>query len=169
MKIHILVTGGTFDKKYDEIQGKLTFKSTHLPEILKIVRCTVPITCQTMKLVDSLKMTYQDRLDILEVCQQTEASHIIITHGTDTMVETAKVLGEAQLDKSIVLTGAMVPYSVSSSDALFNLGCSISAVQHVENGVYIIMNGQTFHWNNVRKNKELGVFETLDNHEVIVE
>ena len=129
MSIRIVVTGGTFDKKYDEIEGVLTFKETQLPQILQQVRATVPIECETSQLIDSLHMAIEDRLRVLSACQDAPERQIIVTHGTDTMVDTAQILGEASLDKTIVFTGAMVPYSVFGSDALFNLGCSVSAVQ----------------------------------------
>ncbi len=161
MSIRIIVTGGTFDKKYDEIEGVLTLKETQLPKILRQVRVTVPIACETSQLIDSLHMTGEDRLRVLSACQTALETQILITHGTDTMVQTARLLGEAQLDKTIVLTGAMIPYSVFSSDALFNLGCSIGAVQLLPVGVYIVMNGRVFPWDNVQKDRRQGVFETI--------
>ncbi len=161
MTIRIIVTGGTFDKKYDEIEGVLTFKETQLPQILKQVRVTVPIVCETSQLIDSLHMTDDDRLRVLAACRDAPETQIIVTHGTDTMVQTAQVLGQAQLDKIIALTGAMIPYSVYGSDALFNLGCSVGAVQSLPFGVYIVMNGRVFAWNNVQKNRSQGVFEPL--------
>jgi L-asparaginase len=157
--IRIIITGGTFDKHYDEIKGNLTFKETHLPEILRFVRCTVPIEVELNQLIDSLDMQIANRLSILESCRRAPEELIVITHGTDTMVETAAVLGEAALEKTIVLTGAMVPYIFSNSDAVFNLGCAVTAVQVESFGVYIAMNGRVFHWDNVRKNRELAVFE----------
>ena len=159
MKIRIIITGGTFDKHYDEIKGNLTFKDTHLPEILKFVRCTVPIELEINQLIDSLDMLIANRMQILESCRRAPESHIVITHGTDTMVETGEVLGKANLGKTIVLTGAMVPFIFSNSDAVFNLGCAITAVQAKPPGVYIVMNGRVFSWDNVRKNKILGSFE----------
>ena len=159
MKVRIIITGGTFDKAYDEIRGNLTFKDTHLPEILKFVRCTVPIALELNQLIDSLDMQTANRLSILESCRKSEEDRIVITHGTDTMIETAEVLGKARLGKTIVMTGAMVPYMVSNSDAVFNLGCAVMAVQIVAAGVYIAMNGCLFTWEDVRKNKDLGVFQ----------
>jgi L-asparaginase len=161
MTIRIIVTGGTFDKRYDEIEGVLTFKETQLPQILKQVRVTVPIVCETSQLIDSLHMTHDDRLRVLAACRHAPETQIIVTHGTDTMVQTAQILGQAQLDKTIVLTGAMIPYAVYGSDALFNLGCTVGAVQSLPCGVYIVMNGRIFPWNNVQKNRSLGVFEPL--------
>ena len=158
MSIRIVVTGGTFDKKYDEIEGVLTFKETQLPQILRQVRATVSIECETSQLVDSLHMTIEDRLRVLSACQHAPERQIIVTHGTDTMVETARLLGEARLDKTIVFTGAMVPYSVFGSDALFNLGCSVSAVQLLPAGVYVAMNGRVFTWGGVQKDRRRGVF-----------
>jgi L-asparaginase len=159
VRIRIIITGGTFDKHYDEVRGGLTFKDTHLPEILRFTRCTVPIELELNQLIDSLEMGITNRLQILAACRRAAEDRIVVTHGTDTMVETAGVLGEAGLDKSIVLTGAMVPFEVSASDALFNLGCAITAVQLLPRGVHIAMNGRVFRWDAVRKNRDLGVFE----------
>jgi L-asparaginase len=157
--IRIIITGGTFDKHYDEIKGNLTFKETHLPEILRFVRCAVPIEVELNQLIDSLDMLTANRLSILESCRRAPEERICITHGTDTMVETAAVLGEASLGKTIILTGAMVPFIFNNSDAVFNLGCALTAVQLMPSGVYIAMNGRVFPWDNVRKNRELAVFE----------
>jgi L-asparaginase len=157
--IRIIITGGTFDKQYDEIRGSLTFKDSHLPEILKFVRCSVPIELELNQLIDSLDMHTSNRLKVLESCRRAPEDQIVITHGTDTMVETAAVLGEAGLAKTIVLTGAMVPYVFSNSDAVFNLGCAVTAVQLLPHGVFIAMNGRVFAWDKVRKNKEVGLFE----------
>ena len=159
MAIRIIITGGTFDKQYDEIRGSLTFKDSHLPEILKFVRCSVPIELELNQLIDSLDMHTSNRLKVLESCRRAPEDQIVITHGTDTMVETAAVLGEAGLAKTIVLTGAMVPYVFSNSDAVFNLGCAVTAVQLLPHGVFIAMNGRVFAWDKVRKNKEVGLFE----------
>jgi len=159
--MRVIVTGGTFDKHYDEIKGELTFKDSHVPEILKRARVTVPVQVELNQLIDSLNMQDQNRLSVLEACKKAEETKIIITHGTDTMTMTATLLGQAYLDKVIVLTGAMVPYRVLDSDALFNFGAAFSAVQLLPNGVYIIMNGRIFSWNDVRKNKTKGIFQTL--------
>lgn len=161
MCVRIISTGGTFDKHYDEIRGELTFKNSHLPRILTQVRVTTCTTLETNQLVDSLNMTDEHRQRILEACQNAPEQQLVIVHGTDTMVETACVLGRAELQKVVVLTGAMVPYSVYGSDALFNLGYGICAAQLLSPGVYVAMNGRIFPWNNVRKNREQGVFETL--------
>lgn len=162
MKLRVIITGGTFDKHYDEIRGVLTFKDTHLPEILNYVRCTLPIELEINQLIDSLDMQLPNRLRILESCRQAAEKHIVITHGTDTMIETAQVLGKSKLNKTIVLTGAMVPFTFSNSDAVFNLGCGITAAQCLGPGVYIAMNGRVFSWDNVQKVKERGVFEGID-------
>jgi L-asparaginase len=159
VKIRIIITGGTFDKHYDEIRGSLTFKDTHLPEILTFVRVSVPVELELNQLIDSLDMLTANRLQVLESCKRAPEDRIVITHGTDTMVETAAVLGEARLAKTIVLTGAMVPYIFNNSDAVFNLGCALTAVQLMVPGVYIAMNGRLFSGDNVRKNKEKGIFE----------
>ena len=159
--IRLIVTGGTFDKYYDEIKGELTFKESHVPEILKRARVTVPVKVELNQLIDSLQMQDENRASVLESCRRSEEKLIIITHGTDTMTATASLLGQAQLPRTIVLTGAMVPYKVLDSDALFNFGTAFSAVQLLPEGVYIVMNGRVFTWNNVRKNKIIGVFEEL--------
>ena len=160
--IRVLVTGGTFDKEYDEIGGTLFFKETHLAEMLRLGRCRVPVTIETVMLVDSLVMTAADRERIAERCRNCEESQIVITHGTDTMVDTAAVLARSVTAKTIVLTGAMVPYAFGSSDGLFNLGSALSFVQVLPPGVYVAMNGTHFAWDNVRKNREAGVFESLE-------
>jgi L-asparaginase len=157
--LRIIITGGTFDKHYDEIRGILTFKDTHLPEILKYVRCTLPIELELNQLIDSLDMHLANRLKILESCRRAPENRIVVTHGTDTMIETGRILGEAGLGKTVVLTGAMVPYSFTASDAVFNLGCAITAVQLQPPGVYVAMNGRVFPWDHVRKHKETGTFE----------
>jgi L-asparaginase len=157
--IRVIITGGTFDKHYDEVKGSLTFKDTHLPELLSYTRCTVPIELELNQLIDSLEMHEQNRLQVLEACRRAPEDRIVVTHGTDTMVETAEVLGRAALPKTIVLTGAMVPYMVTNSDAVFNFGCAVTAVQLCAPGVWIAMNGRVFRWDAVRKNRGLGVFE----------
>ena len=166
MTLRILITGGTFDKRYDAIRGQLTFADTHLPDIVSQVRCSLPIQLEINQLVDSLDMQDDNRQRVLEACRRAPEPFIIITHGTDTMPETAGVLGRALESgepalkgKRIVLTGAMVPYSVSGSDALFNLGSAIAAVQLIPPGVYVAMNGRCFPWHTVHKNRVLGVFE----------
>jgi L-asparaginase len=159
--IRLLVTGGTFDKDYDEINGTLFFRRTHVDEMLRLGRSSVPVTVETVMLIDSLQMTHHDRLALAERCQQCEESAIVITHGTDTMVETAAVLARNVQGKTIVLTGAMVPYAFGSSDGLFNLGSALSFVQVLPAGVYVAMNGTHFPWDGVRKNKEKGTFERL--------
>ena len=159
--IRIIITGGTFDKHYDEIHGELTFKDSHLPEIIRQVRTTIPVNLETNQLIDSLQMHEENRQRVLEACRNAPESRLVVTHGTDTMTETARVLGEAALDKTIVLTGAMVPYQISGSDALFNLGTAFAAVQFLPRGVWISMNGRVFAWNKVRKNRAEGVFEEI--------
>ena len=161
MALRIIITGGTFDKKYDAIKGILSFSDTHLPEIMEQVRCTVPYTIELNQLKDSLDMDDADRKKVLESCARASEESIVLTHGTDTMVQTAEVLGKAQLLKTIVLTGAMVPYSVQGSDALFNLGAAIFASTVLPHGVYIVMNGKYNQWDKVTKNRQRGVFESL--------
>lgn len=157
--IRVIVTGGTFDKHYDEIRGELTFRQSHLPEILTRARVTLPVEVELNQLIDSLQMQDGNRLSVLEACRSAPEPCIIITHGTDTMGMTASLLGRAGLDKTIVLTGAMIPYQIQDSDALFNFGAAFTAVQLLPRGVYIVMNGRCFHWDSVRKNREIGVFE----------
>jgi L-asparaginase len=159
MAVRILVTGGTFDKEYDELRGTLYFKDTHVREMLKLGRCRLDVEVRTVMMVDSLDMTDADRALVLDHVRKAPEERVVITHGTDTMVETARLLGEAGLDKTVVLTGAMVPYAFGSSDGLFNLGSALSFVQVLPPGVYIAMNGRTFRWDRVRKNRQLGVFE----------
>ena len=161
MAIKILITGGTFDKEYDELSGKLFFKDTHLPEILKLGRSNLPVSVRTLMMIDSLEMTDADREIIIGHCRQCSEAKIVITHGTDTMDQTARKLGEAGLNKTIVLTGAMVPYKFGSSDGLFNMGSALAFVQTLPVGVYVVMNGRYFNWNNVRKNKASSIFEEL--------
>ena len=161
MQIRLFVTGGTFDKEYNELNGKLFFEDTHIPEMLDLGRCKLDVNMRTLMMIDSLEMTADDRAIIVHNCLQCEEDKIVITHGTDTMVETAAMLAAAITDKTIVLTGAMIPYKFGSSDGLFNLGAALAFVQTLPNGVFIAMNGYYFPWNNVRKNKELGLFEPL--------
>ena len=157
--IRIFVTGGTFDKTYDEIEGKLTFTDTHLNEMLQLGRSQVDVSVRTLMMVDSLAMTAEDRAIIVRNCLTCEESHIVVTHGTDTIVETAAAIAAGVTGKTIVLTGAMVPYAFGSSDGLFNLGSALSFAQVLPPGVYVAMNGRHFVWNKVRKNRDTGVFE----------
>jgi L-asparaginase len=164
LTIRILVTGGTFDKEYNELTGSLDFKDTHLPEMLRLGRCRVDVEVRTLMMIDSLEMTDVDRALVVEACRQAAESRLLITHGTDTMVETAAALAAAlppASGRTIVLTGAMIPYAFGSSDGLFNLGSALSFVQALPPGVYIAMNGRCFEWDRVRKNRETGVFEAL--------
>lgn len=161
-KIKIIVTGGTFDKEYNELNGQLYFKETHIYEILEMGRARLNLDILPLMLMDSLQMEEPHRKEILENCLKTTSSKILITHGTDTMVATAKYLAQKNIDKTIVLTGAMIPYRFGSSDGIFNLGSSLAFVQTLPSGVYVSMNGKIFDWDNVRKNKEIGEFETLN-------
>ncbi len=160
MPIRILITGGTFDKEYDELHGTLDFQDTHVPEMLRLGRCGLHVEVRTLMMIDSLEMTDEDRATIVEHCRRCAETQIVITHGTDTMVETARALAQEITDKSVVLTGAMVPYAFGSSDGLFNLGSALSFVQVLPPGVYVAMNGRCFPWNKVRKNRRIGVFES---------
>ena len=159
--IRIFVTGGTFDKEYDELTGSLEFKDTHLPEMLRLGRCRIDVSIRTLMMIDSLDMTDADRALIVEQCRQASESRIVVTHGTDTMVETAAALARGVTGKTVVLTGAMIPYAFGSSDGLFNLGSALSFAQVLPSGIYIAMNGQHFAWDRVRKNRETGVFEAM--------
>ena len=161
--IQVFITGGTFDKDYNFITGELFFRDTHLKEMFERGRCTLDIDIKTLMMVDSLDMTDEDREIITHNCRRTKSNHILITHGTDRMVETAKTLAEADIgEKTIVLTGAMVPYAFgTSSDGFFNLGSALAFAQTLPKGVYIVMNGRYFNWDNVRKNRRTGNFEEL--------
>jgi len=162
MAIRILITGGTFDKEYNEITGELFFKDTHLSEMLKLGRCRVDVDIRTLMMIDSLEMTAEDRQLIADHCKKADEKKIIITHGTDTMSDTARFLAGKVADKTIVITGAMIPYKFGSSDGLFNLGSAMAFVQILPPGVYVAMNGKCFSWDNVRKNRNTGEFEELD-------
>jgi L-asparaginase len=159
--IRIFVTGGTFDKTYDEIHGGLAFADTHLPEMLRLGRSRVDVSVRTLMMIDSLEMTEADRELIVRNCQLCEEDRIVVTHGTDTMVDTAAALARGVSGKTIVLTGAMIPYAFGSSDGLFNLGSALSFAQVLPPGIYVAMNGQHFAWNGVRKNRQTGVFEAI--------
>ena len=159
--LRVFVTGGTFDKTYDEIHGQLSFGDTHVPEMLRLGRSRVELTVETLMMIDSLEMTDIDRAKIVARCVECLERHIVITHGTDTMVETARVIAAGVQGKTVVLTGAMIPYAFGSSDGLFNLGSALSFAQVLPSGVYIAMNGQHFVWDRVRKNRESGAFEAL--------
>lgn len=161
MRIRLFATGGTFDKEYDEINGRLYFKDSHIPEMLRLGRSRVDVFVQTLMMIDSLDMTDTDRALIVDSCLQAAESRIVITHGTDTMTETAAALASAVTEKTIVLTGAMVPYAFGSSDGLFNLGSALSFVQVLPRGVYVAMNGRCFSWERTRKNRQTGIFEEI--------
>ena len=160
-KIRIIITGGTFDKEYNEIDGELFFKNSHVQNMLELGRSRLDLNIRTLMMIDSCDMDEEDRYIIAKNCEKAIEDKIIITHGTDTMVETAKVLAERNLNKTIVLTGAMVPYTFGSSDGMFNLGSAIAFVQTLPSGVYIAMNGKYFNWDNVIKNKKIGEFEKI--------
>lgn len=163
MTLRIIVTGGTFDKRYDELRGELTFTDSQLPEILRQARVTIPVALEVNQLIDSLAMTEADRARVLDACRAAPETQIVVVHGTDTMVQTATLIGEAiwagSFAKTVVFTGALVPYTVQGSDSLFNLGFAVAAAQLLPHGAYIAMNGRIFAWNEVRKNRALGLFE----------
>lgn len=161
MAVRIFATGGTFDKTYDFIRGELFFEDSQVPEILRLGRNTVDVRLRTLMMIDSLDMSAEDRKLIVHNCKTSEEDQIIITHGTDTMVETAAAIAAENIDKTIVVTGAMIPYRFGSSDGFFNLGASLAFVQTLPRGVYIAMNGRYFNWDNVRKNRKTGFFEEL--------
>ena len=159
--IKLFATGGTFDKEFNEINGELEFDKTNLYELLELGRCKLDIKIETLMMIDSLKMSETERNYIVEKCKKENTHKIVITHGTDTIVETAKILAKEIEDKTIILTGAMIPINFGSSDGLFNLGSALSFVQTLEPGIYITMNGRYFDWDNVKKNKKIGIFERL--------
>jgi L-asparaginase len=162
--IRIFVTGGTFDKEYNELTGALAFNATHLPEMLRLGRSRVDVAVTTLMMIDSLDMTDAGRALIVESCRKAEETRVIVTHGTDTMVDTARALAAAfpeTAGRTIVLTGAMIPYAFGSSDGLFNLGSALSFAQVLSPGVYVAMNGRYFRWDKVRKNRDTGVFEAI--------
>ncbi|MBQ5940981.1 MULTISPECIES: asparaginase domain-containing protein [unclassified Massilia] len=161
MTLRLIATGGTFDKHYNELNGVLGFSDSHLPEVIKRSRMTVPVALDVLPLLDSLDMQDADRQRVLAACQGAQEKAIVIIHGTDTMRETAAVLGAANLGQTIVLTGAMIPYEIANSDALFNLGFACGVAQTLPAGVYVAMNGQVFPWDNVQKNRAAGVFQQL--------
>jgi L-asparaginase len=161
MSIRILVTGGTFDKEYNERTGQLYFKDTHIAEMLSSGRSRVEVSIRTVMMVDSLEMTDTDRALIVQNCLQASEERIVITHGTDTMTDTAAAVANAVTDKTVILTGAMIPFAFGSSDGLFNLGSALSFAQALPHGVYIAMNGRCFPWDRVRKNRERGEFEEI--------
>ena len=155
----VIVTGGTFDKQYDAIRGELTFKETHLPAILEQARVTIPVAIEINQLIDSLHMKDEHRQSVLAACRAAPERSLVVVHGTDTMAATAQVVGAAGLDKTIVFTGAMIPYSVQGSDALFNLGFALAMAQALPPGVYVAMNGRAFPSHDVRKDKASGAFQ----------
>lgn len=159
--IRLFITGGTFDKEYNERNGTLYFKDTHLRDMLNLGRNLVDVEVRTLMMIDSLEMDDEDRQAILTNCRKCPRQAIVITHGTDTMEVTARLLGENITDKTIIITGAMIPYAFGSSDGLFNLGSSLAFAQSLPVGVYIAMNGRFFHWDNVRKNRDAGIFEEI--------
>ena len=161
-RIQIFVTGGTFDKEYNELTGELYFQNTHIADMLRLGRCLLDIEIETLMMIDSLHMTDAGRQLIVGRCGGSTHSRIVITHGTDTIDQTATALGKAISGKTVVLTGALVPYTFGSSDGMFNLGTALAFVQTLEAGVYVAMNGRCFPWHSVRKNRELGIFEALD-------
>ncbi len=161
MAIRVFITGGTFDKEYNELNGQLYFKDTHMSDLLALGRSKVQVEIRTLMMVDSLEMTIEDRELIARQCNSCEETRIVITHGTDTMTETAMLLAEKVKDKTIVLTGAMIPIKFGSSDGLFNIGSALAFAQTLSPGIYIAMNGRYFHADNVRKNKETGIFEEV--------
>ena len=161
MAIRIFITGGTFDKEYNELTGELYFKDTHLSDLLEMGRSKAPVEIRTLMMVDSLEMTDEDRDIIVHQCNNCDEKQIVITHGTDTMSETAKILAQKVKDKTVILTGAMIPIKFGSSDGLFNLGSALAFAQTLPAGVYVAMNGRYFNWDNVRKNKQTGVFEEV--------
>jgi L-asparaginase len=161
MTIRIFITGGTFDKEYNEITGQLYFNDTHMNDLLQMGRCKVQVKISTLMMIDSLEMTNEDRELIADQCNQCDEDKIVITHGTDTMTETAATLAKKIKNKAVILTGAMIPIKFGSSDGLFNLGSALAFAQTLSPGIYVAMNGRYFTWDNVQKNKKTGMFEEL--------
>lgn len=161
MAIRIFITGGTFDKEYNEITGQLYFNDTHMHDLLEMGRNKVPVEIRTLMMIDSLEMTDEDRELIVHQCNNCDEDRIVITHGTDTMADTAKVLVQKVKNKTVILTGAMIPIKFGSSDGLFNLGSALAFAQTLSAGVYVAMNGRYFTGDNVRKNKQTGMFEEI--------
>jgi L-asparaginase len=161
MSLRILATGGTFDKRYDPVDGKLGFGESHLPSIVERARLTGDVVVQIVMLIDSLDMRDEHRRQVLDACRAAPEASIVVVHGTDTMVETAAALAGAALDKTVVLTGAMVPFSVDDSDASFNLGAAVAFARTLAPGVWVAMNGVARPWSDVRKNRAAGIFESL--------
>ena len=161
MKVRLMLTGGTIDKFYTLSNGELEFDKTHFPEMIKRARIKVEIITEELLFIDSLDMVESDRQLILDSCKKCKEEFILITHGTDTMCDTAKLLGKHEINKTIVLFGSMVPYAVNNSDALFNFGCALGSLQLLKSGVYVSMNGRVLPWNDVEKNRDLGVFQPL--------
>jgi L-asparaginase len=159
MKVRLLITGGTIDKFYNQSNGELEFDKTHFPEMIKRSRVEVDLISEELLLIDSLDMANSDRQLILDSCKKCDEEFILITHGTDTMCDTARLLGESGINKTIVLFGSMVPYAVNNSDALFNFGCALGSLQLLESGVYVAMNGRVLPWSDVEKNRDIGVFQ----------
>jgi L-asparaginase len=163
MSLCVIAAGGTFDKHYDEIAGKLGFGNSVLPAVIAQSRIGLPVRLEQLPLLDSLDMQQEDRQRIVDACRRAGEDRIVVIHGTDTMADTAQALGQANLGKTIVMTGAMVPYEIVNSDALFNFGMAVGVAQVLQAGVHVVMSGQVFNWDNVRKDKTLGVFERLQN------
>jgi L-asparaginase len=161
MAIRIFITGGTFDKEYNEITGQLYFNDTHMHDLLEMGRSKVAVEIRTLMMVDSLEMTDEDRDLIAHQCINCDENKIVITHGTDTMADTARMLAQKIKDKTVILTGAMIPIKFGSSDGLFNLGSALAFAQTLSPGIYVAMNGRYFTWDNVRKNKQTGMFEEV--------
>ena len=161
-KTKIFITGGTFDKEYNELTGELYFKRSHMYELLELGHCRLDVDIETLMMVDSMEMSKTERNYIVQKCIEEPIKQIIITHGTDTMVKTAHMLADVVNDRTIILTGAMIPVKFGSSDGLFNMGSALSFVQALPSGVYIAMNGQVFNQENVQKNKKLGIFEEME-------
>lgn len=161
MAIRVFITGGTFDKEYNELNGQLYFKDSHLKDLLDLGRNKVPVEIRTLMMIDSLEMTDEDRQLIAHQCNTCDENKIVITHGTDTMVKTAEFLAQKVENKTVILTGAMIPIKFGSSDGLFNLGSALAFAQTLDAGIYVAMNGRYFNWDNVRKNKQTGMFEEL--------
>jgi L-asparaginase len=160
--VTVIITGGTIDAQYNFLRSKVDYGDTHVDKMLMQGRARVNVHLAPLMLVNSNEISDEQRQQILERCESAKTNRIIITHGTDTMIETATFLGKNVTGKTIVLVGSMIPYMFKESDALFNLGAAITAVQLLSEGVFITMNGKVFKWDNVKKNFEIGEFQTAD-------
>ena len=160
MHIKIFTTGGTIDKVYFDAMSEYQVGPPNISAVFEELKLAFTYTIESLTKKDSLELNDDDRTLIYQSVAKDPAQRILITHGTDTMVQTAKNLADIQ-GKTIVLTGALKPALFKTTDAVFNIGCAVTAVQTLEPGIYIVMNGCVFTHDHVRKNVQDGIFETL--------